>query len=106
MKDCLSSVNFLVLVSGTLRGKFNDSRGVRQRDPLSPFLFTLVADGLGRLVDLAQSIGLLACFVIGKELVEFSHLQFADNNLFFARSEKSSLNNLVRLLDAFCLVFG
>ena len=58
------------------------SRGLRQGDPLFPFLFTLVADGLGRLMDLAKERGLYGGFPIGTENLEVSRLQFADNTVF------------------------
>ena len=53
IRDCLKSVSFLVLINGRPRGKFRHSRGLRQGDPLSPFLFTLMANASGRLVDKA-----------------------------------------------------
>ena len=38
MKGCLSYSNFSIMINGKPRGKFNASRGIRQGDPLSPFL--------------------------------------------------------------------
>ena len=44
MSGCLSSVSYAVLVTGSAKGWVKVSRGLRQGDPLSHFLFTLVAD--------------------------------------------------------------
>uniref|UniRef100_A0A803PZR9 Reverse transcriptase domain-containing protein n=1 Tax=Cannabis sativa TaxID=3483 RepID=A0A803PZR9_CANSA len=76
IRGCLSTTSFSIFVNGRPRGKFRASRGLRQGDPLSPFLFTLVADILGRMVDKAVNSGSLSGFRVGKDKIQISHLQF------------------------------
>jgi len=65
IKGCLESVNYSVMINGKPTGKFRASRGIRQGDPLSSFLFTLVSDVLSRLVEKAQEYNLLHGLEVG-----------------------------------------
>jgi hypothetical protein len=51
----LSSSFFFILVNGSPSPTFSPSRGIHQGDPLSPFLFILMAEGLGRMLTNAFS---------------------------------------------------
>ncbi|RVW87868.1 Transposon TX1 uncharacterized 149 kDa protein [Vitis vinifera] len=65
MSGCLSTVSYAVLVNGNAKGWVKASRGLRQGDPLSHFLFTLVADVLSRMLLRAGERNLLECFRVG-----------------------------------------
>ena len=44
----ISSPVYSILLNGSPSKTFNPSRGLRQGDPISPFIFILVVEGLGR----------------------------------------------------------
>lgn len=101
IRGCLQSVNFSIMINGRPRGKFSATRGVRQGDPLSPFLFTLVIDVLSRLMEKAQEHNLIHGMYTGRDRVEVSHLQFADDTIFLIGDKEEYWFNLLEVLDIF-----
>jgi len=54
-----------VLVNGSPNSFFSSSRGLRQGDPLSPYLFVFLMEALSRMISAAVSRGLLEDFKVG-----------------------------------------
>ena len=106
MRGCLSSVSFAVLVNGNAKGWVKASRSLRQGDPLSPFLFTLVADILSRVLVRAEERNLLEGFKVGRNSTRVSHLQFADDTIFFSNTSEEDLQTFKSLLLAFGQISG
>ena len=50
MRGCLYSTSFVILVNGNVKGRVKATKGLKQIDPLSPFFFTIAADGLNRML--------------------------------------------------------
>lgn len=60
---------------------------------------------LGRLIDKAKAMNLIRGLQVGKEMVEISHIQFADDILFFVKKERH-VRFLVEVLNSFCQMSG
>jgi hypothetical protein len=109
IKHCISSVQFSVLINGSPSGFFGSSRGVRQGDPLSPFLFVLVMEAFSRMISAIYSRGLISGFFVGTrevDWVEVSHLLFADDTLIFCGADASQISHMGALLVCFEVVSG
>lgn len=61
----MSSASFLVLMNKTPTDFFQSSRGLRQGDPLSTYLFVMVMDALSRLLVKAREGGFISSFSVG-----------------------------------------
>ena len=97
---------FIWIVNGNAKGWVKASRGLRQGDPLSPFLFTIVADVLSRMMLRAEERSLLEGFRVGRNRTRVSHLQFADDTIFFSNSCAEELQTLKSLLLVFRQISG
>ncbi|KAK2634867.1 hypothetical protein Ddye_029659 [Dipteronia dyeriana] len=101
MRDCMSSPIISVLVNGSSTPQFHIERGLRQEDPLSPFLFNLAVEGLNVLLSKACEHKLIKGVLFGKNAVHISHLQFADDTIFFLEPKMEVLLNAKRDLRCF-----
>lgn len=106
IRGCVSSANFSILINGRPRGKFRAQRGLRQGDPLSPFLFIIVADVMGRMIEAAKERGVIHGMKVGREAIHVSHLQFADDSLLFIKGTSNMVQNMMRLVHGFCGLSG
>ena len=80
--ECISTVSYSILVNGEPKGDIRPSKDLRQRDPLSPYLFLLCSEGLNRMLQQADSNDTIWGFSLCKRGPKISHLFFADDTLF------------------------
>jgi len=95
-----------VLVNGSPTEEFRPTRGLRQGDPLVPFLFLVVVEGLAGLVRKALKEDLLRGVKVGRFGIECCMLQFADDTLFLCEDSYSNIFTIKAILRVLELASG
>lgn len=106
MRKCYGMVSFSVLLNGSSIEYFHGFRGLRQGDPLSHFLFLVVAKAFGALLFKVYQGGLMVGFQVGNNALVVSHLQFGDDTLVMYRNSTRQLNYLRCVICCFEAIAG
>lgn len=104
--ECITTASASVLVNGSPSGEFKLERGLRQGDPLSPFLFLIVAEGLSILMNKAAELELFRGAIIRRNNIHVSHLQFADDTLLMGEESVENARTMKRILRNMELISG
>jgi len=100
--ECVGTAVASVLVNGSLTEEFPLEKGLRQGDPLSPFLFLLAAEGFSVMMKSLVAANLFCGYHVGSQNeVPLTHSQFADDTLIIGENSWSS----VRSMRAVLLIF-
>lgn len=106
IKECCSTVSMSVLINGSASKEFQTQKGLRQGDPLSPFLFNLVLEALNLMLERARDLDIIRGARIGANGVTVTHLQFADDTIIFCNNDVEEMANIKRILRCFQLMSG
>jgi hypothetical protein len=98
---CVTSVTFAILINGAPTQTFSPQRGLRQGDPLSPYLFILCADVLSGLISNAQMNKCIKGVKVAHGAPEITHLFFADDSLLFCRATKEEVTHLKNIITTY-----
>ncbi|KAG7588721.1 Reverse transcriptase domain [Arabidopsis suecica] len=98
--QCISTASFSVSVNGSTGGFFKSTKGLRQGDPLSPYLFVLAMEVFSNLLKSRFDAGYIHYHPKTSDL-SISHLMFADDVMVFFDGGSSSLHGISETLDDF-----
>ena len=82
--------------------EFRPSRGLRQGDPISPYLFLLAAEGLSGLLKQSRQSSHLKGLQVAPTAPAVNHLLFADDSLLFVKANVEGATEVNALLDKYC----
>ncbi|XP_031124298.1 uncharacterized protein LOC116027009 [Ipomoea triloba] len=106
VSGCIRSVHYNLLLEGREIGSFIPKRGLRQGDPLSPYLFILMMECLSRLISKEIHHGSLHGVTISRGAPVISHLIFADDCFLFCRANSLEAGLLKEILKEFSAASG
>ena len=104
--ECVSSVEYTLLINGSVTRSFKPSKGLRQGDTLSPYLFLTCANILSISLTQAEDLKKIRGIKVGRNGLSFSHLLFADDSLLFFRKDQNYVQNLQLILEWYCSISG
>lgn len=101
MMQCITSVTYDIKINGKLSAHITPSRGLRQGEPLSSYLFLICAEGLSALIKKAVSDGNMEGVFVYRRGLRLSHLFFADNSIIFCKATIAECDTLQRILGVY-----
>jgi hypothetical protein len=98
---CVRSVTYRFKVNGNITDTITPGRGLRQGDPISPYLFLLCAEGFSALIHDAEEKELLYGIKLAPSAPSVNHLLFVDDSLLLLEATKDSANTVNSILQAY-----
>lgn len=104
--NCVSSVKSSILWNGEPLTEFGPSRGLRQGDPLSPYLFVLCIERLSILINKKREEGEWKGIKVSRNSTPLTHLFFADDLILFGQDNMNTVKAMMEVLNEFCRMSG
>ncbi|KAM6542808.1 hypothetical protein CsatB_007255 [Cannabis sativa] len=98
---CVSTVQYSIFQSGHVMGPISPTRGIRQGDPLSTYLFIICAEGFSALISRFERDRLLQGCRVCQGAPVISHMLFADDSYVFCQANNGSAGSIMSLLRRF-----
>ncbi|CAL2243517.1 unnamed protein product [Prunus armeniaca] len=104
--ECISTVSYSLIRHGAVEGNIIPQRGIRQGDPLSPYLFLICARGFSTLLKQAELSGDIKGIEVARGAPPISHLFFAYDSLLFLEATPQACRNLKRVFEIYEMAAG
>lgn len=99
--QCVTTPSFSILLNGSPVGFFKSQRGLRQGDPISPYLFILCGEVLSRLLLELEEKKKIHGVCLAKESPSVSHLMFADDLMIFTKASEKEIREIQGALSTY-----
>lgn len=98
---CVRTVSYSVLINGVPSTPFSPKRGLRQGDPLSPYLFFICAEAFTALLKKAENEGCIHGIKVSRTAPTVSHIFFADDTILFTRVANEEADEIKRVISQY-----
>ena len=98
---CITTISYFVLINGVAYGSIIPTRGLRQGDLVSPYIFLLCAYGFSSLINDAARNQRISGVSICKGSPKITHLFFTDDSLLFCKANIQECQNLINILQLY-----
>ncbi|KAL0434881.1 UNVERIFIED_CONTAM: hypothetical protein Sradi_0196000 [Sesamum radiatum] len=102
----VTSVSYSLLLNGSQFGYFMPQRGIRQGDPLSPYLFLFVAEVFSCMLQEAQRRGDINGIAVSRGGPSVSYLLFADDTIIYGQASAATMTAIKQILTSYERVSG
>ncbi|XP_062104476.1 uncharacterized protein LOC133815682 [Humulus lupulus] len=99
--ECVGLVSYNVVHGGECMVHITPSRGIRQGDPLSPYLFIICADGFSGLIKKFEAMHWLQGSKVARGALVVLYMLFADGSYLYCRAIEEEANKVIELLEKF-----
>ncbi|GKU93781.1 hypothetical protein SLEP1_g7347 [Rubroshorea leprosula] len=106
IRECISSATVSILVNGSPTKEFQMEKGLRQGDPLAPFIFLMIVEAPNGLMLKAAEENLFQGVEIDRSSLTLMHLQYADDSIFFCEANEQNVMVLKSILRSFEMISG
>lgn len=103
---CIGSISCSVVINGKVGEMFKPNRGLRQGDPLGPFLFLICSESLSTLMKSALHEGILKGTKVGRKGPQITQLLFADDCVLFSKANEKGFLTLKQILREYKVCYG
>nr|XP_027088506.1 uncharacterized protein LOC113709853 [Coffea arabica] len=99
--ECMHSVTYSFNCNGETKGYISPGRGIRQGDPLSPYLFLICSEGFSSLLRRAEGRNEVKGLKISRQGPTITHLFFADDSLMFCKASTQQAREIMKILKTY-----
>lgn len=103
---CVRTVSYSLLHNGEVSSDIISRRGVRQGDPISPYLYILCVEGLSAIIRRNEEVDLIHECIIAREVPTIYYLLFVDDCYFFFHASEVEAGNMKSILKMYEMIYG